>query len=39
MSSDRPDLENDFAVAPKVTNRDHATFSSSPGDGIPARTS
>lgn len=27
--ADRPDLENDFAVAPKVTNRDHATFSSS----------
>src|SRR5260370_34750764 len=26
---DRPELENDFSVAPKVTNRDHATFLSS----------
>ena len=26
---DRPDLENDFSVTPKVTNRDHATFLSS----------
>ena len=26
--ADRPDQENDFSVAPKVTNRDHATFSS-----------
>ncbi len=26
--ADRPDAENDFSVAPKVTNRDHATFSS-----------
>jgi hypothetical protein len=26
---DRPDAENDFSVVPKVTNRDHATFSAS----------
>src|SRR5260370_21437085 len=26
---DRPDLENDFSVSPKVTHRDHATFLSS----------
>jgi hypothetical protein len=27
-NADRPDAENDFSVAPKVTNQDHATFSS-----------